>query len=118
MTLLHKCWNKQYNNSIYRHGNDYLTSKTASEKRVLFIFIVIEHNKSNVNSNKNDKDNFREAFSFCKNFCKNQITSCFLIQQNKSAASNKLLLFQFANFLLFLPSPTFERSKSKHIIHT
>ena len=59
MTLLHKCWNKQYNNSIYRHGNDYLTSKTASEKRVLFIFIVIEDNKSNLNSNKIVKKSFR-----------------------------------------------------------
>ena len=66
MTLLHKCWNKQYNNSIYRHGNDYLTSKTASEKRVLFIFIVIEDNKSNVNSKKMIKYNFREAFCYCK----------------------------------------------------
>ena len=62
MTLLHKCWNKQYNNSIYRHGNDYLTSKTASEKRVLFIFIVIEDNKSNVETTKKLQSNFQKIF--------------------------------------------------------
>ena len=43
---------KQYNNSIFRHGNSYLTSKTVSEKKVLFIFIVIEDNKSNAYSKK------------------------------------------------------------------